>query len=97
MKFYKITFYRIQMLQVHSTLLLLALLNLLTLSVNSNGKMNGHRDGKATSFIKVYGLRACTESRSVILWNNNKFLILNDLIFDMLLAALRHRFSLCSI
>ncbi|MFR8392957.1 MAG: hypothetical protein ACLVBJ_08915, partial [Pilosibacter sp.] len=66
-------------------------------SVNSNGKMNGHRDGKATSFIKVYGLRACTESRSVILWNNNKFLILNDLIFDMLLAALRHRFSLCSI
>ena len=52
---------------------------------------------KATSFIKVYGLRACTESRSVILWNNNKFLILNDLIFDMLLAALRHRFSLCSI
>ena len=38
MKFYKITFYRIQMLRVHSTLLLLALLNLLTLPVYSNLK-----------------------------------------------------------
>ena len=63
MKFYKITFYRIQMLQVHSTLLLLALLNLLTLGVNRNCDLikSGRNDKKQLTFYMDYIMINSTE------------------------------------